>query len=72
MARFNNGNKTEEQIREAINALDINAFEDYVSEIIEKPNFENLTIEKEEHKQAPTKEISFLKNAEFISIAIQE
>lgn len=63
MARFNNNVNTEEKIREAINALDLNELETYVSEKVEQPKLEAQIV-----PQIERKEINFIKNAQFISI----
>ena len=82
MSRFYSNKRTEEQIREAINALEINELENYVSERVQTPKFEpkieNIVEDKVEQKNIlPTKkeikiENNLLQNLEFISVVKEE
>ena len=64
MKRRGNFVKTNEKLNEAVNAIEINDMENYISEVLEQTNFEHLVMPKEEKKEAH----SFLKNADFISV----
>ena len=81
MSRFYSNKRTEEEIREAINALEINELENYVSERVQpkkiEPIIEAKVEPKIEQKIAPAKkeikiENNLFKNLEFISVVKDE
>lgn len=63
MKRSVNRQKVDEALLQAVSAIEINNLENYISESLEQVNFEKLVLPAEKRDN-----VSFVKNAEFISV----